>query len=644
GNTSNDGGGGICNSNNSQFEMLDCRVENNYSRGKGGGIYNNGTFTISGNSSIIDNKALDVGGGVCNDSNGTFEIFGCKVQDNSTSGSVGGGIHNSGKFKIAKGSSITGNTAFSNGGGVYNSSSQFEMLDCRVEDNHSSIGNGGGACVSDGTFTISGDSSITGNTSLSNGGGIYFSSGNLTLSDSPTILNNYSFGTVLNNIHLFRGKKITVKELTGGSVGVYMVSPGVFTQEADFDNDSEAQAIFSSDANAYMVTADSSKQAELTACYYVEFDVDGGSQVEARKIKPEVGAVLGALPTTTREGYTFDGWWNREYKAAYGSDSPVSGNLILYAKWLGHYTITFNTKGRGNAPAAQTVSENSKATKPADPVAQGYTFLGWYTDEACTEAYDFETAVTKDIILYAKWESDSPTEEEIISQNTVSMDKVTLVTDYEVTYPSLLPYSFNKAKSKDFYRIFGMTVSSNTSTGVEYAVTKGKLVVVKIKDGDGTYTLDHYIQITGLTPMEKGQLKTTLTKEEKKAAKALAKKLKAATKVDKKAAKTGVGKSTAGIHVEMYPYTLSEENVADSDNGLKNLVLSGKSGKYQLKYTYNKTNKKGKVKDGKKDAQKDPAVVTYDEGTGLITVSSCEIVGKIAVNSDKVTNKTKDIK
>ncbi|MCR4890889.1 MAG: hypothetical protein K5989_01695, partial [Lachnospiraceae bacterium] len=234
--------------------------------------------------------------------------------------------------------------------------------------------------------------------------------------------------------------------------------------------------------------------------------------------------------------------------------------------------------------------------------------------------------------------------EEIISQNSVSMDKATLVTDYEVTYPSLLPYSYNKAKSKDFYRIFGMTVSPNAGAGVEYAVTKGKLVVVKIKDGDGTYTLDHYIQITGLTPMEKGQLKTTLTKEEKKAAKALAKKLKAATKVNKKAAKTGVGKSTAGIHVEMYPYTLSEENVSDADNGLKDLVISGKPGSYQFKYTYSKTNKKGKVKDGKKDIQKDPALVTYDEKTGFISVSSCEIQGKIPVTSDKITNKTKDIK
>ncbi|MCR4891239.1 MAG: InlB B-repeat-containing protein [Lachnospiraceae bacterium] len=352
----------------------------------------------------------------------------------------------------------------------------------------------------------------------------------------------------------------------------FTFSNGIFTSELIKEID--PSKVFISDDDSLSVFV-SSNELYLDEYYSVKLDTMGGDSLDPIKVA-KTNPVLGTLPAATREGYTFDGWWDQDYKVAYDSDSVVTGSITLYAKW----------------------------------------------------------------------ESDSPGEEGkgIISRNSVSMDKVTLVSDYEVTYPSLMPYSFNKAKSKDFYRIFGMTVSSNTSTGVEYAVTKGKLVVVKIKDGDGTYTLDHYIQITGLTPMENGQLKTTLTKEEKKAAKVLAKELKAATKVDKKAAKTGVGKSTAGIHVEMYPYTLSEENVSDADNGLKNLVLSGKFGSYQLKYTYSKTNKKGKVKDGKKDAQKDPAVVTYDDKTGFITVSSCEIEGKISVNSDKVTNKTKDIK
>ena len=67
------------------------------------------------------------------------------------------------------------------------------------------------------------------------------------------------------------------------------------------------------------------------------------------------------------------------------------------------YTVTFNANGHGTAPAAQTVTSGSKATKPTDPTASGYTFGGWYTDSACTKAYSFDTAVTANITLYAKW-------------------------------------------------------------------------------------------------------------------------------------------------------------------------------------------------------------------------------------------------
>ncbi|MCR4892831.1 MAG: hypothetical protein K5989_11705 [Lachnospiraceae bacterium] len=236
-----------------------------------------------------------------------------------------------------------------------------------------------------------------------------------------------------------------------------------------------------------------------------------------------------------------------------------------------------------------------------------------------------------------------PARNRITRSNSVSMDKVT-IGSHEVSYPSLIPYSFEKGKSKDFYDIYHMTVSSNQTPGEEYAVTKGKVVTVKIKDGDGTYTLDHYFQIKGLTLMENGEPKKSLSSEDKKKAKVLAKELGKATKVDRKAAKTGIGKSESGLHVEVYPYTLTEANASDSENGLKKMVFSGKSDKYDFSFIYDKTDKKRKVKNKKKDAQKDPAIVTYDTTTGLISVSSCEIQGSIDINSSSITNKTKDIK
>lgn len=67
------------------------------------------------------------------------------------------------------------------------------------------------------------------------------------------------------------------------------------------------------------------------------------------------------------------------------------------------YTVGFNMSGHGTQITAQTVEDGNKATKPADPTENGWTFGGWYTDTAFATAYDFNTAVTADLTLYAKW-------------------------------------------------------------------------------------------------------------------------------------------------------------------------------------------------------------------------------------------------
>lgn len=69
------------------------------------------------------------------------------------------------------------------------------------------------------------------------------------------------------------------------------------------------------------------------------------------------------------------------------------------------YTVTFDANGKDAAmPDSQRVMEGKAATEPStQPQCKGYTFGGWFTDEACTQAYDFSTPVTADLTLYAKW-------------------------------------------------------------------------------------------------------------------------------------------------------------------------------------------------------------------------------------------------
>ncbi len=82
------------------------------------------------------------------------------------------------------------------------------------------------------------------------------------------------------------------------------------------------------------------------------------------------------------------------------------------------YTVTFdkNIFYSATVPAAQTVDEGEKVNKPADLKVNGYTFRGWFTDAACTEAWDFAVdTVTENITLYAGFTSKTIT---IVYANT----------------------------------------------------------------------------------------------------------------------------------------------------------------------------------------------------------------------------------
>ena len=96
-------------------------------------------------------------------------------------------------------------------------------------------------------------------------------------------------------------------------------------------------------------------------------------------------------------------------------DSPViadaSGNLyyindsgtLFKLGAVESWTVSFNSNGGSACDTKFVATADGKLVKPADPTREGYTFGGWYTDEACTQAYDFSTPVAADLTLYAKW-------------------------------------------------------------------------------------------------------------------------------------------------------------------------------------------------------------------------------------------------
>ncbi|MCR5269313.1 MAG: InlB B-repeat-containing protein [Lachnospiraceae bacterium] len=110
------------------------------------------------------------------------------------------------------------------------------------------------------------------------------------------------------------------------------------------------------------------------------------------------------------DGFRFNGWYtspdclNAEW---YDFDTPVTGNLELYAGFLEteNHTVTFDANGKAatGMPEAQQIADGRLATKPADPTAEGWKFAGWYLDKTCKNSYHFSTKVRSDLLLYAKW-------------------------------------------------------------------------------------------------------------------------------------------------------------------------------------------------------------------------------------------------
>ena len=118
------------------------------------------------------------------------------------------------------------------------------------------------------------------------------------------------------------------------------------------------------------------------------------------------GATLPTADDMTYTGHTFKGWYDN--KALTGNpvteiSATDTGKKEFYAKWtLNTYTVTFDSQG-GSKVDSQTVSHGGTVTEPTAPTYEGYTFGGWYTEAGCTTEYDFTTAVTESLTLYAKW-------------------------------------------------------------------------------------------------------------------------------------------------------------------------------------------------------------------------------------------------
>ena len=197
----------------------------------------------------------------------------------------------------------------------------------------------------------------------------------------------------------YDGKLIVGGEVAGGSA-LAIVDPA---------NDFAKTLVSSADGSALPtggIKGAPLVSAQADGTYYVYFTVNYGESSDYVNYTSGGGVYRYKLGDTEASG-VFSATGHNNY-----CDSPIAcdaqGNLYYINdsgtlfKLNAGVKVSFSA-GEGSKVDFQTTAANGSVAKPADPTRKGYTFAGWYTDEACTEAYDFSVAVTADMTLYAKW-------------------------------------------------------------------------------------------------------------------------------------------------------------------------------------------------------------------------------------------------
>lgn len=145
--------------------------------------------------------------------------------------------------------------------------------------------------------------------------------------------------------------------------------------------------------------------------YTVTFNANGGT-VGTKSKSVTYGGTYGTLPTPTRTGYTFGGWYTSSSggtKVLSTTKYTRSSNQTLYAHWTKtaakKYTVTFSANGGTVSTKSKSVTYgNTYGTLPT-PTRSGYTFSGWYTSSSGGTKVTSSTKVSKSYnhYLYAHW-------------------------------------------------------------------------------------------------------------------------------------------------------------------------------------------------------------------------------------------------
>ena len=184
--------------------------------------------------------------------------------------------------------------------------------------------------------------------------------------------------------------------------------------------------------------------------YKINFETNGGNELSSITIEEGNSNFMDSIPTPTREGYTFGGWYT-DKSLTQKWTGTLNGEFTIYAKWsINSYTLSFETF-TGSNPEDIELKYNQDIPVIPNPSQKGHVFAGWYTDENFENAFNYKQMPAKDVTLYAKW---------TVNQYTVKffVDNI-FKSEVSVNYNSSVPAeSLPENPSKKGYEFKGWKV------------------------------------------------------------------------------------------------------------------------------------------------------------------------------------------
>ena len=211
------------------------------------------------------------------------------------------------------------------------------------------------------------------------------------------------------------------------------------------------------DANDYTVTFNGNSGTPSYTSKTVTFD-----------------SMYGSLPTASRVGYTFLGWYTAQTGGTLVTSSTkvaIAGNHTLYARWRANtLTVYYDANGGSVSPSSKNVIYDGTYGTLARPSRAGYTFLGWYTSRSGGTQISSTTKVTSttDHTLYAHWQVNSYTVTFDGTGGTPSYSSKTVT--YDSSYGSLPTASYTGYDFLGWYTSIsgGSQVTSSTTVKNAY--------------------------------------------------------------------------------------------------------------------------------------------------------------------------------